>query len=184
MRTQGENTYSSWPTGRASSRLLQHQLLLSTTLAAAFRQNHPSMRSLTTLWWRWRTSMERGSTGSSLGARPQTQDGLPGNSLWLDQSQGMSSMQLSGNLSYNTNRMQLSVSVALKLRTLFISLMWKFHHYFHQLFLSFLSSILFSRSAFLSKGHTIHLFIQNNQAWLEKNQEKFGKKQVKFGYVV
>jgi len=40
------------------------------------------------------------------------------------------------------------------------------------------------RSAFLSKGHTIHLFIQNNQAWLEKNQEKFGKKQVKFGYVV
>ena len=41
-----------------------------------------------------------------------------------------------------------------------------------------------SRSAFLSKGHTIHLFIQNNQAWLEKNQEKFGKKQVKFGYVV
>jgi len=33
------------------------------------------------------------------------------------------------------------------------------------------------RSAFLSKGHTIHLFIQNNQ-------EKFGKKQVKFGYVV
>ena len=47
-----------------------------------------------------------------------------------------------------------------------------------------LSSILLSRSAFLSKGHTIHLFIQNNQAWLEKNQEKFGKKQVKFGYVV
>ena len=28
------------------------------------------------------------------------------------------------------------------------------------------------RSAFLSKGHTIHLFIQNNQAWLEKNQVK------------
>jgi len=40
------------------------------------------------------------------------------------------------------------------------------------------------RSAFLCKGHTAHLFIQNNQAWLEKNQEKFGKKQVKFGYVV
>ena len=40
------------------------------------------------------------------------------------------------------------------------------------------------RSEFLSKGHTIHLFIQDNQAWLEKNQEKFGKKQVKFGYVV
>ena len=45
-------------------------------------------------------------------------------------------------------------------------------------------NIILSRSAFLSKGHTIHLFIQNNQAWLEKNQEKFGKKQVKFGYVV
>jgi len=40
------------------------------------------------------------------------------------------------------------------------------------------------RTAFLAKGHTIHLFIQNNAAWLEKNQEKFGKKQVKFGYVV
>ena len=26
------------------------------------------------------------------------------------------------------------------------------------------------QSAFLSKGHTIHLFVQNNQAWLEKNQ--------------
>ena len=37
---------------------------------------------------------------------------------------------------------------------------------------------------FYLSGHTIHLFIQNNQAWLEKNQEKFGKKQVKFGYVV
>ena len=29
------------------------------------------------------------------------------------------------------------------------------------------------RSTFLSKGHTIHLFIQNNQAWLEKNQVRW-----------
>ena len=55
---------------------------------------------------------------------------------------------------------------------------------FSSAMLDILYSILLSRSAFLSKGHTIHLFIQNNQAWLEKNQEKFGKKQVKFGYVV
>jgi len=40
------------------------------------------------------------------------------------------------------------------------------------------------RSAFLAQGHTLHLFIQNNQGWLEKNQEKFGDKHVKFGYVV
>jgi hypothetical protein len=40
------------------------------------------------------------------------------------------------------------------------------------------------RSAFLAQGHTLHLFIQNNQGWLEKNQEKFGAKHVKFGYVV
>jgi len=40
------------------------------------------------------------------------------------------------------------------------------------------------RSAFLAQGHTLHLFIQNNQGWLEKNQEKFGEKHVKFGYVV
>ena len=33
-------------------------------------------------------------------------------------------------------------------------------------------------------GHTINMFIQNNQTWNEKNQEKFGKKHVKFGYVV
>ena len=58
-----------------------------------------------------------------------------------------------------------------------------FSYLCERLFTLFIS-IMFSRSAFLSKGHTIHLFIQNNQAWLEKNQEKFGKKQVKFGYVV
>jgi len=40
------------------------------------------------------------------------------------------------------------------------------------------------RTAFLSHGQTCHLFIQNNQAWLERNQEKFGSRQVKFGYVV
>jgi len=40
------------------------------------------------------------------------------------------------------------------------------------------------RAAFLAQGHTLHLFIQNNQGWLEKNQEKFGAKHVKFGYVV
>jgi hypothetical protein len=40
------------------------------------------------------------------------------------------------------------------------------------------------RTAFLGRGHTCHLFIQNNQAWLERNQEKFGPRQVKFGYVV
>lgn len=40
------------------------------------------------------------------------------------------------------------------------------------------------RTAFLSHGQTCHLFIQNNQAWLERNQEKFGPRQVKFGYVV
>jgi len=40
------------------------------------------------------------------------------------------------------------------------------------------------RAAFLAQGHTLHLFIQNNQGWLEKNQEKFGPKHVKFGYVV
>jgi len=40
------------------------------------------------------------------------------------------------------------------------------------------------RAAFLAQGHTLHLFIQNNQGWLEKNQEKFGSKHVKFGYVV
>ena len=55
------------------------------------------------------------------------------------------------------------------------------------------------RTAFLARGHTCHLFIQNNkvctsllpvrghpipQAWLERNQEKFGARQVKFGYVV
>jgi len=40
------------------------------------------------------------------------------------------------------------------------------------------------RAAFLAQGHTLHLFIQNNQGWLEKNHEKFGAKHVKFGYVV
>merc|ERR1712181_12660 len=40
------------------------------------------------------------------------------------------------------------------------------------------------RTDFLSHGQTCHLFIQNNQAWLERNQEKFGSRQVKFGYVV
>ena len=40
------------------------------------------------------------------------------------------------------------------------------------------------RAAFLTHGHTCHLFIQNNQAWLERNREKFGPWQVKFGYVV
>jgi len=40
------------------------------------------------------------------------------------------------------------------------------------------------RTAFLSHGQTCHLFVQNNQAWLERNQEKFGSRQVKFGYVV
>jgi len=40
------------------------------------------------------------------------------------------------------------------------------------------------RAAFLALGHTLHLFIQNYQGWLEKNQEKFGAKHVKFGYVV
>merc|ERR1719289_525136 len=40
------------------------------------------------------------------------------------------------------------------------------------------------RTAFLSHGQTCHLFIQNNQAWLERNQEKFGSRQLKFGYVV
>lgn len=40
------------------------------------------------------------------------------------------------------------------------------------------------RTAFLARGHTCHLFIQNNKAWLERNQEKFGARQVKFGYVV
>ena len=34
------------------------------------------------------------------------------------------------------------------------------------------------RTAFLSHGQTCHLFIQNNQAWLERNQEKFGSRQV------
>ena len=29
------------------------------------------------------------------------------------------------------------------------------------------------RSTFLSKGHTIHLFIHNHQAWLEENQVHF-----------
>ena len=40
------------------------------------------------------------------------------------------------------------------------------------------------RATLLTHGHTCHLFIQNNQAWLERNQEKFGPRQVKFGYVV
>jgi len=40
------------------------------------------------------------------------------------------------------------------------------------------------RTAFLAHGQTSHLFIQNNQAWLERNHEKFGPRQVKFGYVV
>jgi len=40
------------------------------------------------------------------------------------------------------------------------------------------------RTAFLGWGHTCHLFIQNNQAWLQRNQQKFGSRQVKFGYVV
>jgi hypothetical protein len=40
------------------------------------------------------------------------------------------------------------------------------------------------RATLLTHGHTCHLFIQNNQAWLGRNQEKFSMRQVKFGYVV